>query len=46
MFLDPEGWHILEYQPFTKSEMNEKDREKFRMARELYSANNGMSFVN
>jgi len=46
MFVDPEGWHIVEYKPFSKSEMSEKDREKFRIARELYSANNGMSFVN
>ena len=44
MYLDPEGWHILESKPFLRSEISKEDFEKIRIARTLYSSNKGISF--
>jgi len=42
MFLDPEGWHIVEATPFVKPVMNKEEREKYRIRKNLYSANTGI----
>jgi len=45
MFLDPEGWCIVEATPFVRTAMSKDERENYRIARYLYSANKGISFV-
>jgi len=42
MYVDPEGWNVLENTRLEKKELTKEDEEKNRTARFLYSANKGI----
>jgi len=41
MWVNPEGWHILESIPREKRKLTYVERERYRVAKTLYSANKG-----
>jgi len=44
MFLDPEGWQIVEAKPILKPIMTREQRHEFILQRELFYANKGVSY--
>ena len=42
IFVDPEGWHVLENKPRPLKPITKEELEKKRVARDLYYANNGV----
>jgi len=44
MFLEPEGWCIVESKPFVETIMTKEQIENCRISRSLYSANKGISY--
>jgi len=45
LYVEPEGWHIIESKPII-SQLTKDEREKYRIAKELYSANKGFNCIN